>query len=188
MIELYFEAGLGWPPHLIRFDILFTQIQIEQVGLPRLTETVPAFVKADITYSLDRYNPQIAEEWDSLRLHDTLLLISIQMLPDLVQSTPDPNPSGEDFRLKYGIKSIRGCEIFQILGDDGAPVYDFKSGKEATNTAGPSGAGEEIPAKISTKNRTIRVLLDSNQYYTDLLTTGGDEYEVYGSFNVVLRR
>jgi intron-binding protein aquarius len=164
------------------------QLQIEDVGTPRLTETIPSFVKADITYSLDRYKTEIADEWDTLRPHDTLFLISLQMMPDLTSSVTGPlnkptnaisgDVSGQVFKKRYGIKQVRGCEIFQILGDDGQPVYDFKAGKELD---------KDGVAKIATKSRTLRVLLDPNQYVEDLKLCS-DIYDIYGNINLILRR
>ena len=166
------------------------QIQIEDVGTPRLTETIPSFVKADINYSLERYKSEIVDEWDSLRPHDTLFLISLQMLPDLSsQSVTEPmkkdkrNPlpeeeTGQLFKKRYGIKHVRGCEIFQILGDDGKPVYDFKSGKELD---------KDGDCRIATNSRTLRVLLDCNQYVEDLKASS-DIYEIYGNINLIVRR
>jgi intron-binding protein aquarius len=165
------------------------QLQIEEVGTPRLTETIPSFVKADITYTLDRYKTEISDEWDTLRPHDTLFLISLQMMPDLTSySVTEPlkklntaisgDVSGQVFKKRYGIKHVRGCEIFQILGDDGQPVYDFKSGKELD---------KDGVARIATKSRTLRVLLDPNQYVDDLKSCS-DIYDIYGNINLILRR
>ncbi|KAI8894947.1 hypothetical protein BC833DRAFT_529987 [Globomyces pollinis-pini] len=169
----------GWS----RMAVPLNQLQVEDIGQPRLTEITPSYVKADITYSLDRYSPQIKSEWDSLKMHDTLFLVSLQMLPDLESqsiSVKETTMSGSDFRKKFGIKHIRGCEVFQLLSDEGDPIYNFEAGKELN---------ENGEAKIASNNRTIRVLLDTNQYHID--TKGhpkGDPYEIYGTFNVLVRR
>lgn len=154
-----------------------------------MSETGPSFVKADITYSLDRYRKQIADEWDTLRPHDTLFLVTIEMLPNVTasqrahQSNDDRTLPGDEFKQKYGIKWIRGCEIYQILGDDGQPIYDFEKGKA------PDANGD---VKIQSRQRGLRVLFDTNQYLADLalLKSKGSSniYDMYGSFNLIVRR
>lgn len=162
------------------------QFQIEKTGPSRLTETIPSFVMADITYNLDRYRRNIADEWDSLRQHDSLFLVTIEMLPGTFASEGQ-GASGDDrnlppgaFKNKYGIKHIRGCEIHQIIDNYGEPVYDFASGKRPVN--------DETGPRIHGTRRTLRVLMDPNQYIKDLETSKGDIYNLYGTFNLILRR
>jgi intron-binding protein aquarius len=54
-------------------------------------------------------------EWDALRKHDTLFLVSIEATEDSLNMMS----SGESFREHYGIKYIRGCEIVDFIGADG---------------------------------------------------------------------
>ncbi len=141
----------------------------------------PSFVTVDITFGLERYSPEIRKEWDSLRPHDILFLVSLQMLPE-TSDTEMPikdSLSGAEFRSRYGVKHIRGCEIYQILNDNGDPIYDFETGLT------PNENGER---QISTHSRTLRVLLDTNQYFKDLKATNNQPYEIYESFNVIVRR
>jgi intron-binding protein aquarius len=169
----------GWA----RMATPLNQIQIEKVGEPRLAELTPAFVKADITYSLEKYKPEVRKEWDLIKQHDTLFLVSLQMMPDVSvtdaqESGRLTNLSGPEFKKKFGITHVRGCEVFELLDDMGDVVFDFQRATE------PDHQGE---VKISSHQRTLRVLLDPNQYFTDDQTSS-DIYDIYGSFNVIVRR
>ncbi|KAJ3325409.1 hypothetical protein HDV06_004268 [Boothiomyces sp. JEL0866] len=167
----------GWS----RMACPLNQIQIDEVGLPRLTELVPSFVKADLTYSLERYNHSVRKEWDAIRPSDTLFLVSLQMLPsytDVEVTGKESRLSGAAFRKRFGINYIRGCEVYELLGDDGDPVHDFAAATQ------PEANGE---ARVNSHNRHIRVLFDTNQYQLDLKEVG-DPYEIYGSLNVIVRR
>ncbi|KAJ3272377.1 hypothetical protein HDV01_005560 [Terramyces sp. JEL0728] len=167
----------GWS----RMACPLNQIQIDEAGQPRLTELVPSFVKADISYSLERYNNSIRKEWDAIRPSDTLFLVSLQMLPsynDVEITGKEARLDGNSFRKRFGIKYIRGCEVYELIGDDGDPVRDFASATQ------PEANGA---AKVASHNRHIRVLFDTNQYQMDLRETG-DLYDVYGSLNIIVRR
>ncbi len=154
---------------------------MDSVAPPRLTETVPSFLKADIAYSLERYRPQIADEWDQLRPHDCLYLVTIQMMPEYSRQHMEKNDdslTGQEFKQKYGIKHIRGCEILQILGDEGNPVYDFNAGKNPD---------KDGVTRISGRSRNVRVLMDPNEYQQDIAAYK-NIYDLYGTFNLLVRR
>lgn len=162
----------GWSRNAVPLN----QMQIEKVGEPRLTDSTPSYVTADLCYSIDKFNRQNQAEWDDIRRNDTLFLISLQILPsaDVYEGIPQ---SGEAFVKRFGIKHIRGCQVDSFLGDDGLPVNDFISANI------PNADGE---ARIETLERTVRVLLDPNQYSID--STQKKEYDIYGTMNVLLRR
>ncbi|CAG8843671.1 3069_t:CDS:2, partial [Racocetra persica] len=56
------------------------------------------------------------------------------------------------FRSHFGLKYVRGCEIIEIIGGDGKPIEEV------------SKPNVEEKTKISGNTRTLRVLLDTNQY------------------------
>jgi intron-binding protein aquarius len=169
----------GWA----RMATPLNQIQIERVGEPRLAELTPAFVKADITYSLEQYQPNIRKEWDQIKQHDTLFLVSLQMLPDVKVTDAQEtgrltNMSGPEFKKKFGVTHIRGCEVFELMDDMGEVIFDFQRATE------PDHQGD---VRIASHQRTLRVLLDPNQYFVDDQMSS-DIYDIYGSFNVIVRR
>ena len=58
------------------------------------------------------------------------------------------------FPQAYGIQCVRGCEVEGMLDSRGHVIDDFP----------------QEPPEFKTKDRTFRVLLDSNQYQTDLVS------------------
>ena len=67
---------------------------------------------------------------------------------------------------------VRGCEVEGLLDENGRVVEEFAVEKP----------------KFSSGNRTFRVQLDCNQYYTDMDATSKGGEDVYSSFNVLMRR
>jgi intron-binding protein aquarius len=86
---------------------------------------------------------------------------------------------GEEFMKKYGVKHVRGCHVIELFDDSGANVYDFNEAKIVDS---------EGESRIESGMRTIRVLLDSNQYALDTIGGKKNEYDIYGTFNVLVRR
>jgi intron-binding protein aquarius len=101
----------GWARMAVPIDSL----NIVDVAQPHLGEEKPAHVKADIGFQVGKYTPSIRREWDSLRKHDVLFLLTIEAN----EQTSDKLNDGEDFKQHYGIKYVRGCEIVDIIGGDG---------------------------------------------------------------------
>ncbi|CAG8721625.1 1116_t:CDS:2, partial [Scutellospora calospora] len=77
----------------------------------------------------------------------------------------------------FGLKYVRGCEISEIIGDDGKPIEEVVK------------PNVEEKQKISGNSRTLRVLLDTNQYKIDMNKFANTkEEDVYETFNVLMRR
>ncbi|CAG8455667.1 2479_t:CDS:10 [Acaulospora colombiana] len=147
---------------------------IVEISKPNLGENKPSQVKADVTYDLGRYTDSIRNEWDSLRQHDVLFLLTIQAH----DSTADKYKDDMPFRPHFGLKYVRGVEVSDIIGDDGKPIDEI--GKPRVDDRRP---------KISGNTRTLRVLLDTNQFKMDMdrYSRVKDE-DVYETFNVLMRR
>ncbi|GAB5588385.1 hypothetical protein Unana1_03285 [Umbelopsis nana] len=160
----------GWA----RMAVSVSSFSIVDVAKPNLGESQPAYVKADITFDIGRYADSIKAEWDGLRPHDVLFLLTIQAS----DSTGSAYKEDKDFRSHFGLKYVRGCEICDIIGNDGKPVSE--QGKPRIDDFG---------RKISGSSRTVRVLLDPNQYKSDMGRFNRKESEdVYETFNVLVRR
>ena len=54
--------------------------------------------------------PHVKKEWDALRENDVLFLISFK------KRNPTHHSNFHPFFAKYGIQSVRGCELFKIFG------------------------------------------------------------------------
>lgn len=74
-----------------------------------------------MTYNLGRYTESIRNEWDSLKQHDVLFLLSIQAHDGTSDKYKDETP----FREHFGLKYVRGCEVSDIIGDDGDYLFIF---------------------------------------------------------------
>ncbi|CAG8442045.1 1306_t:CDS:10 [Diversispora eburnea] len=129
----------GWA----RMAVEIEQFNIVEVTKPNLGENKPAQVKADVTYKLGRYTESIQNEWDSLKQHDVLFLLSIQAHDGTSDKYKDETP----FREHFGLKYVRGCEVSDIIGDDGKPIDEV--GKPRIEDRRP---------KISGNTRTLPVL------------------------------
>ena len=136
---------------------------IVEVGKPKLGEQRPSSVRADITLRLN-VRPHIKAEWEGLRRHDVGFLITIAP-PHGLYST-----AGMSFPERYGIVNIRGCEIEGMLDAKGHVIEDRP---------------DERPILPRGDDRTFRVWLDTNQYYTDTME---QKLDIYDSFNIFMRR
>lgn len=101
----------GWA----RMAVAVSNFAIVDVAKANLGESQPAYVKADITFDIGRYTDSIKSEWDRLRPHDVLFLLTIQAS----DSTGSAYREDSDFRSHFGLKYVRGCEICDIIGNDG---------------------------------------------------------------------
>jgi len=173
----------GWS----RMAVEILSFNIIEIGPPKLGENKPSYIKADVEIDTKRFTDSIRKEWDSLRPHDILFLLDVHakdQLPGWVeyQKQQENNvneTSSQKIRNEYGLGFVRGCEIIALLGEDGNPI------DEALPYVTPiKSIGE--PKTI----RSIRVLLDPNQYKMDIdnLNNKQIENDVYNSFTILMRR
>ncbi|KAJ3347526.1 hypothetical protein HDU83_002042 [Entophlyctis luteolus] len=165
----------GWARMAVPID----RFEIAEVGTPSLGETKPSFVTAEVSFAVGRYSDAIRREWESLRRHDVLFLLTIEMDPEVPSWTagsskePGQNGTKTSFRKQFGVKHIRGCMVVDALDGDGKP----EDGRGSTNN------------RRGALTRTIRVLMDANQYEQDTArVTRKETKDVYSTFNVLLRR
>ncbi|KAI9296230.1 P-loop containing nucleoside triphosphate hydrolase protein [Neoconidiobolus thromboides FSU 785] len=160
-------AFSGWA----RMACEINRLSITDIKKPKLGQITPSRVIADIQLDLGRYTESIRNEWKSLKQHDILFLLTIQATTD----SSKPYIEGSSFQDHFGITTVRGCEVIDILDDEGKPVNEV--GKPRL---------EDPNAVMQAPLRTIRVDLDPNQYQNDLSLSNG--HTIYQSFNIVLRR
>jgi intron-binding protein aquarius len=130
-------------------------------------------------FNIEKYAPNIKDSWDNLKPNDNLYLLGIQMEADVLAATDKSLPTtGDGYKKKFGIKYIRGCQVHELLDDQGAVVLDYKVAQVLD---------EKGQAPIVGGSRTMRVLLDPNQYLADSKACK-DIYDVYGCLNIVLKR
>ncbi|KAJ3027064.1 hypothetical protein HDV00_011403, partial [Rhizophlyctis rosea] len=178
----------GWA----RMAVPINNLNIIEVAPPRLGDSHPRQVRADISYSIGKYTDSIRREWDALRPHDVLFLLTIEINPNQPVVDTKPESEGLAFRRQYGLKYVRGCEVVELLDDDGRPVDDFISAKVPVREPKELPNGQityvERP-RLTGHNRTVRVQLDPNQYQKDMdLLSRKEQEDVYPTFNILMRR
>lgn len=166
------------PPPAPTHGMNTTQIshfRIDFVSKPQLGSDVPVEVRAELEINLNRLAPHIRSEWDSLREHDIIFLMSVTEAkkqggdgPDVAGSTR--KDVARQLRVRDSVVSIRGAEVVQVLDEAGKLMNDFSDG----DSRGKSPAGTK---------RVIRVQLDPAQYFKDATS---NNLAVYEGFNIVV--
>ncbi|KAG0363594.1 hypothetical protein BGZ54_008106 [Gamsiella multidivaricata] len=159
----------GWS----RVAAPISYFKMVEVAKPNLGEDKPSLITADVTFNVRKYTDAIQAEWEAIREHDILFLLTIGPHEDI-----DEQWDGKvSFRKHYGLKCVRGCEVVSVIGPNGRP-FDYKKSDP-----------QMIQDHRTGNTRTFRVALDPNQYKIDqenVKKNGGSD--VYQTFNIVLRR
>lgn len=164
-------AFRGWS----RMAVPIKEFKISEVKQPNIGEVKPASVTAKVTFSISSYKSHIRSEWNSLKEHDVLFLLSIR-------PSVKPLSVEEDAKLtvpeRLGLQYVRGCEIIEICDEEGNLMNDFTGRVKRDEWKPPKG-----------ELRTVTVALDTAQYHMDLTDIARkDAEDVYGTFNILMRR
>ncbi|KAF9951183.1 hypothetical protein BGZ70_001099 [Mortierella alpina] len=147
--------------------------KIVEQAKPNLGEDRLSSITADVTFNVRKYTDAIQAEWEAIREHDILFLLTIEAHDDIDEQWDGK----ESFRRHYGLKYVRGCEVVSVIGPNGKP-FDYKRSDP-----------QMIQDHRTGNTRTFRIALDANQYKIDqdnANKNGGQD--VYQTFNVLLRR
>ncbi|KAI9192971.1 intron-binding protein aquarius [Polychytrium aggregatum] len=181
----------GWA----RMAVPVTEFRIRTVSEPKLGEVKPAYVTADVSFSLQKYSESIQREWDTLRPHDIVFLIGIQMEPELLgwnqrKERQSKTRAGTNFRRTFGIKYIRGGEVGDFVDDNGRPLDESAALPGTSDGSGDSFTRKPFSERPKPKGhrRNLRIFLDTNQYQLDLHHQKQTGADVYGTLNVLMRR
>lgn len=171
-------------------------------------EYKPKMVRAEVGITLHHLNGRIRQEWEDLRRHDVIFLITLQsntpigQIPDLsipFKYVPRCRQGVRFFLVltrcdahseRFGVKHVRGAEIDALLDSKGEIIPEWNPTVEQKAPKG--------------HKRTLRVLLDAAQFQkvgyaaacsalcqprTALLQDMDEGREgLYKTFNLVLRR
>eukprot|EP01127_Copromyxa_protea_P005293 TRINITY_DN15242_c0_g1_i1.p1 TRINITY_DN15242_c0_g1~~TRINITY_DN15242_c0_g1_i1.p1 ORF type:complete len:1415 (-),score=323.12 TRINITY_DN15242_c0_g1_i1:37-3777(-) len=179
----------GWARMAIPID----NFKITHVLPPKLGHVIPASVSAEVTFTLPARKTQsmnLREEWDELREHDILFLVSITA-PNLSEAELKLQAAKKTkFPEKFGITAIRGCEVNLLADEEGGILSDPNPEKRPKYKVG--------------QKRVLKVWLDPAQYQLDKdrkdkkkdtnapteedSKTEGDGTDVYSTFNLLVRR
>eukprot|EP00927_Polykrikos_kofoidii_P015303 TRINITY_DN16783_c2_g1_i1.p1 TRINITY_DN16783_c2_g1~~TRINITY_DN16783_c2_g1_i1.p1 ORF type:complete len:1868 (+),score=425.70 TRINITY_DN16783_c2_g1_i1:78-5681(+) len=155
-----------------RMGLPLQGLEVVNVRRPRVGETVPSQVQAEVRICLTGSIPQVRAEWDLLREHDVIFLIWMQA-PEEPFEGKVSDLSVAEFPERIGVKAVRGAEIVELLDEEGNVISDPNPAERKT----PVGDG-----------RILRVLLDPAQYHADLEAVADGKKEVYSVLNLVVRR
>ncbi|KAL3537649.1 hypothetical protein ACH5RR_001015 [Cinchona calisaya] len=164
-------AFRGWS----RMAVPIKGFKIIEVKQPNIGEVKPSAVTAEVTFSISSYRARIRSEWNALKEHDVLFLLSI---------CPSFEPLSADEAAKatvpqrLGLQYVRGCEVIEMRDEEGTLMNDFTGRIKRDEWKPPKG-----------ELRTVTVALDTAQYHMDVsdIAENGAE-DVYGTFNVLMRR
>lgn len=146
-----------------------------EIAEANLGEEKPSRVRADVGFQINKFATSIRKEWDGLRKHDVVFLLTIQAN----EKSSEKLGENEDFRQHYGIKYIRGAEIVDVIGKDGRVIDDSYRYSHAGNDADYWKGSE----------RTLRLELDPNQYKLDIDKYNKKEAgDIHQTFNILVRR
>ncbi|CAL1411701.1 unnamed protein product [Linum trigynum] len=164
-------AFRGWS----RMAVPIREFRISAVKQPNIGEVKPSSVTAQVAYSISSYRSQIRSEWDSLKEHDVLFLLSIRPSFEPLSAEEAERASVPQ---RLGLQYVRGCEVIEIRDEEGKLMNDFTGRIKRDEWKPPKG-----------ELRTVTVALDTAQYYMDVsgIAEKGAE-DVYGTFNVLMRR
>jgi len=161
-----FASFGGWA----RMATDIKEFTVHEVQPPKIGETYSSNVFAEVKYSAQSMNSYIRKEWEQLRQHDVVFLVSLKKNIQAIEGKKEEELS---FFEKYGVQYVRGAEIVSHLDEDRNEITNLENFK----TAKPEG-----------NLRYLQVLLDPVQYKQDLDTLGEKDNEVYGSLHLLVRR
>lgn len=164
-------AFRGWS----RMAVPIKEFKISEVKQPNIGEVKPSSVTAEVTFSISSYRAQIRSEWNALKEHDVLFLLSIR--PSFEPLSAD-EAANATVPQRLGLQYVRGCEIIEMHDEEGALMNDFTGRIKRDEWKPPKG-----------ELRTVTVALDTAQYHMDVSTIAEKGAEdVYQTFNILMRR
>ncbi|KAF2322470.1 hypothetical protein GH714_017202 [Hevea brasiliensis] len=104
-------AFRGWS----RMAVPIKEFKITEVKQPNIGEVKPSSVTAEVTFSISSYKAQIRSEWNALKEHDVLFLLSIRPSFEPL-SAEEAGKATVPQRL--GLQYVRGCEIIEIRDEE----------------------------------------------------------------------
>lgn len=164
-------AFRGWS----RMAVPIKELKISEVKRPNIGEVKPSSVTAKVTFSINSYRSHIRSEWNALKEHDVLFLLSIRPSYEPLSAEEAAKSSVPE---RLGLQYVRGCEVVEIRDEEGLLMNDFTGRIKRDEWKPPKG-----------ELRTVTVALDTAQYYMDVtdIAEKGTE-DIYGTFNILMRR
>ena len=102
---------------------------IVEVRKPQLGGTAPAAATAEVCIDVRNMRPDVRAEWDSLKQHDVLFLLSVQpgYENDAHQRSVDWKGATDVALRCAGLQYVRGCEVLEVRDQGKIKVSLFVS-------------------------------------------------------------
>eukprot|EP01117_Protostelium_nocturnum_P000116 TRINITY_DN1019_c0_g1_i4.p1 TRINITY_DN1019_c0_g1~~TRINITY_DN1019_c0_g1_i4.p1 ORF type:complete len:1386 (-),score=536.20 TRINITY_DN1019_c0_g1_i4:27-4184(-) len=152
----------GWS----KMALLLQDFSITNVADPKLGESKPSKVEAEAVINLSQCKGGIRREWESIKQHDVVFLVTVRATKFEGEEQMDVETSIRD---QIGVKYVRGASVREIVDEEGHIIKDSET---------------ERTSKSHGNVRKLRLNLDTAQYRQDL----EEEEDVYGTFNLLIRR
>lgn len=114
----------GWA----RMAVPIASFSMSEVQKPRIGQVVPSRVTCSLEIDLSRFNDAVKDEWEGLRVHDVVFLVCIEGPKRFDATGADEGGSEEtdlnQFRDSYGVKYVRGAEVYEIRDEEGIILND----------------------------------------------------------------
>ena len=159
-----FHAYIDFLPSSAQYADSVTSIL--EVAPPKVGESDPSLVRAEVTLEVRRLPHHVRKDWDSLRPDDVVFLLAISPLGGKAIT----NGGAESLSLseKEGVVTVRTAEVIQITDEKGRTIRDAAGGFEG--------------------RRRILLKLDPKTYAKDAARTSAGKPDVYEGINLILRR
>ena len=155
-----------------RMAIPIDKPAIVDVAPPKVGETVPGHVRAEVVLDVGRLGDKVRSEWEGLRPKDTVFLLQVKSV-ERDSALLTNGSAAPDRPENHGINLLRTAEVVQVQDEKGKPLRD-----------------QDTLNGYAHKGRTRRLLLDLDptafQADKDRLTLG--KADVYKNINVIARR
>lgn len=140
--------------------------RILEVAPPKVGESDPSLVRAEITLEVRRLAHHVRRDWDSLRPDDVVFLLAIS--PPGGKAITNGGADNQSAAEKEGVVTVRTAEVIQITDEKGRTIRDAAGGFEG--------------------KRRLVLKLDPKTYARDAVRTSAGKPDVYEGINLILRR
>lgn len=165
----------GWA----RMAMPIKGFRVSEVRAPNIGEVKPARVLAEVKISVAGLREMIRAEWNDLKEHDVLFLLSIQPETSGGEENGAKQRGGKkSVPEQYGLKFVRGAELVEMRDEVGTLMNDFSGRTKREDVRPPEG-----------DERTVLLALDEAQYQMDVTASAEQGApDVYSGFNLLVRR